>query len=323
MGTQMENEEKGNFCFLANVKTFLSNFDMQQEEYWLGGMLGVMGFYFTTLKTGIPSVVNGRSDEFEGLYAHFVEYLKEPLVTERFTGKEEALARAGALLRAGMVPMMWMDEYYLPLAYNYGKNHLWVMAVIQKETEAGFEIFNNEKRIMPKEKSEELIFRDGVIEIQYAPSRPGWKYTEKEMAVKGLRQVVDNLRKTSSLEEQYFGIEGMREYKKVFEACRDFNVVYDYFYEMNRGGGLYKTRRNMHLFLQELEKRWPSRQGQACTSLYADLEEKWTKITNLTFKLSISKDPGLQQRIGKRLEEAILLEERGTKQMEELMKALI
>lgn len=318
------NGRKGDFCFLANMKQYLSTFGVEIEEYWLGGITGVMGFYFTTLKSGIPSVIHGRSKSFEGMYKDLMDYLKKPLIKEYFTNKADALERVHVLLEKKIIPMMWMDEFYLPKAYNYQKNHLWVMSVIQKEQESELLIFNNEELIVRKERMNDLISRDGVIEIQYA-SYPEieWKKTEQEMAGEGLMRVVENLNKKSTLPQQYFGIAGMKEYKKVFAACQDYGEIYNYFYEMNRGGGLYKTRRNMRLFLQYIAEKWNCQEAEDAGTLYASLEEQWTKITNLTFKLSVCKDQALQKRIEKRLNDAILCETQGVEKINKLVNMLL
>ena len=307
---QMQKDEKGDFCFLANLRSYLKTFDIQQEEYWIGGVTGVMGFYFTTLKENIPSVIHGRSEEFERLYEAFTQYFKVPLTKEQFSSKQLMLLRIRELLKLGMTPMVWMDEFYIPQAYNYQKNHLWVMAVIEKELEQELEIFNNEPLIVAKDDLEKLCLRNGNMEMQYLEEgKLQWRYLDQEMVIKGLGRVIQNAKKQSTLPQQYFGIDGMKRYKEVFADCKDEKEIYNYFYEMNRGGGLYKTRRSMALFLKEVEES---------VKIYNQLEEKWTKITNLTFKLSVCKDKALHKRISKRLEEVIGLEEQGINALDKL-----
>lgn len=316
-------EKKGDFCFLANIKTYLNSFHQYYEEYWLAGIIGVTGFYFTTVLTGVPSVINGRSKEFEGLYEDFTEYLLEPLQVEYFSDKDSALSRIDQLLKTDVIPMMWMDEYYIPEAYNYQKNHLWVMAVILESNDKELLIFSNEEIRIIKSGMDGMIYRDDRIELQYTRSaRIEWKYSELEMVVKGIHRVIHNLCKNIEVDQEYNGLAGMRHFLTVFRECRNDQVIYNYFYEMNRGGGLYKTRRNMKLFFREVKQRWDCGKAEKCSLIYQELEEKWTKITNLIYKLSICKDLGLQQRIVNRIEEVILLEEQGIREMQILLCTL-
>ncbi len=317
-------DQKGDFCFLANLKKYLSAYKIWYEEFWLGGIVGVMGFYFTTITTGIPSVVHGRSEEFESLFSRLNEYFIKPLQKEQFTCKELALNRISDLLEAKVIPMLWLDEFFLPEAYNYQKSHLWVMAVILEDSDTALTIFSNEKIMVSKANMNQMMQKDGIIEIQYTlDNQIGWKYTEKELVVKGLLQVVDNIRKISKAQEEYYGITGMRHFKLSFEKSQNQKEIYKYFYEMNRGGGLYKTRRNMRMFLEEVMKKWPCDEAHQCVLIYGEIERQWEKISNLIFKLSIYMDLALQQRIAKRIEQIIILEEQGIEHIENLIKILV
>lgn len=324
MESLLENtDKKGDFCFLANIKTYLGKYNLQYDEYWLGGIVGVMGFYYTTITTGIPAVIHGRSEEFEGLYADLMDCLLEPLQIEQFTKKEEVFNRITDLLKAGVTPMMWMDEYFLPEAYNYQKNHLWVMAVILESNDLELLIFNNEEMRVSKAEMDLMMRREEFIELQYTMSgQLGWKYPQVEMAIKGLQRVARNISKKVSSKEEFYGLEGMKVFISKFQYSRNYEEIYDFFYQMNRGGGLYKTRRNMKLFLEEIVRRWTGGEANSCIAIYEDLEEKWTKITNLIFKLSVCKDLALQQRIVSRIEQVILLEEQGIEEIYKLIGAL-
>lgn len=319
----MAEKEAGDFCFLANIQTYLESFGKEYEEFWIGGITGVMGFYFTTKGAGVPSVIHGRSEEFEGLYASFMEYVKSPIEVEHFSEAIETVKRLQELLDEGITPMIWMDEFYLEGAYNYQKNHLWVMAVIRKVTEKEIFLFNNEEMKVNCNALDDLLKRNGVIELSYTKMKEILFYTsDLELVILGLKKVIKNLKKVSESCEEFYGIQGMQEFAKSFEECRDYEKIYEYFFELNRGGGLYKTRRNMRLFLEKIESRWQVEEIQPCVSVYAELEESWTKITNLLFKLSVCKDLALQNRITKRIQRVILLEEEGRKKLEMLCLVL-
>lgn len=324
MDIQAEQEvQKGDFCFLANIKAYLKQYGLEYEEYWLGGVVGVMGFYYTTLTKDIASVIHGRSDEFEGLYEAFSAHLAEPLAVKQFVESTEAKDTIEKLLLKGITPMLWLDEYYLPKAYNYQKNHLWVMAVILEDMGEDFLVFNNEEILFPKDYLKTAARRRGIIEVQYSLSKEiKFKDTPLEIIQKGLLRVVDNLYKEGNSREEFYGLTGMNYFLHHFRECQKDKEIYTYFYEMNRGGGIFKTRRNMKLFLEEINHLYPCPEGEYCTQIYQELEEKWMKISNLIFKLSVCKDKKLQERIAIRMEQVISLEERGAENIRKLVQVL-
>lgn len=313
----------GNFCFLANLCSYLDYYNLSINESKLGMMIGYFGFYFTTKKLASKEIILGRNATFEEMFQTFQLVLERPLKTKIFSCFSEATEFINRKLKEGIIPMIWIDDFYLNYSPYFKLSHYESLIILLEISEDSILIYDNQLRRVEKQSFEEAVLMNDSITIVYTEEEKlSWAENENSILVNGIDRILKKFYFEESFDDQYLGFYGMEKFLENLEKNKDRNEIYNYFYQMNRASGPAVTREKMYFFLKDLELSCPNIDVKLCEDLYNKLSVAWRKIGNLLFKLSTNLDNNLKGRILARIVETIESEKLALKELEKVQLQL-
>lgn len=311
---------KGSFCFLSNLCALLHYHQLDCTENWLGGMIGYLGFYYSREDLPSREVVLGRNTNFSGMFERFQDQLQSPLMKRKAASAEEYISLAGCLLEDRKLPLVWMNDYYLPYSPYFGMAHYWSLVPILQTGMEEVTIYDNEVRVMNRDTIRNALMDLEQVSLYYSASPSlTWKRRDEEAIIHGLETAVSLFNRTHASSQTGYGIRGMEYFAEDTLQCTDPDVFYNFCYQMKRSSGPEATRKSMAGLCNELHARWPFPEVEENRDRYIYLAGRWEKISNLMYKMSTVMKEDLKVRIASRLKEIIELEKAA---MEELAKML-
>lgn len=304
--------KKGTFCLLSNLTTYLSAHQLNCTESWLGGLLGYMGFYYTPLPLPSKEVIHGRNRSFRMLFSHMNRHLKNPLKCEELPWDQSLEHAMESILEVDSTPIIWINDLCLEYSPYYSLDSFWSPVIFINAKNENVNIFDNEVRALDLDTFKKAVRNGSKFSISFSPVKSlEWSESELSLLIKGLRTTAAELSPGHEEGSEYFGIMGMYKFVQDLSLCEDRSAIYNFFFQMNRPGGLSITRETMSKFFIEMGEQWPIMEIKNCENIYNALSVHWKKISNLLYKLSTSFDRDLRNRIVDRVFKAIDLEKEG------------
>lgn len=312
--------EKGTFCFLVNLKNYLNYYHLTVSESWLSGMASYMGFFYTSQLPASKEVIHGRNGSFAAMYERLASKLKMPPTQVQVSMNGGLLPYLGDLLRQGYLPLIWINDLYLDHSLYFELADYWSLVVVQQVSEEAILYFDNAERRIETSRFLQAVNSRGIAKVCFTTEDAlEWKEEESGLIASGLEHSLDQLTNTTHSDGKFYGLEGMRQFAQDLQHCTDSGTIYNYFFQINRPGGLPVTRETMFSLLKEMGHRWPALDLLHAQELYKELSNRWRLIGNLLFKLSRFPDKDLQERIVMRVHDARAMEERGVEALQQLI----
>jgi len=249
-------DNKGHFCFLSNLREYLNYYGYPCTESWLGGMIGFMGFYYSTKALPSKEVIHGRNGTFHELFYCLQERLDMQLTGKEFFSDEECLNQVEEILNTKHPVLVWVDQYYLDYSSYYHMAHYWSLVHVTGISEDGVKLYDHEIRHVSIKDFKKSIISSEKARIYYKKNQLiGYRYSEAEVVSAGFQRVIELMQKGSEGEEHY-GIRGMECFMEELKLSSDQEKLYNICYQLNRASGAAATRRSMCTYLSELKSKW-------------------------------------------------------------------
>lgn len=313
---------KGNFCLLANLINYMDYHGLQCNEEWLCGIIGYVGFYYTSLNIPSKEIVHGRSGSFRSLFERLQKQLAHEFQSYRISTDISLINDLEELLDRLNTVLIWIDDYYLDYSPYFRLSHYESLVVLLNIEGEYARIFDNEIHTVPIDVFLEAVSYNGWVEVYFSESQLQWKNSKSASVAKGLRWSIDCFYSGNNSDNEFYGFEGMARFSDAVAACGNVDEINNFYVQLNRPGGLSVTRQYLCRFLEMMNKSWSIPDIQESILLYSDLSEKWRKIGNLLFRLSQNPDSDLRDRILKRISEAVGLEREGINKLNKLVMHL-
>jgi hypothetical protein len=311
---------KGVFCFLSNLRNYLQYYGLNISENFLSVAIGYMGFYFNKNTLASREVVHGRDYSFNILFERFRECIDTPVQEYRDYCDERTICFLKGLLNEKIVPLLWINDFYLKHTEYYKRcEYKSIVPVIAIEGQKVM-YYDNAIREMAISEFLNAVAFAGVCEAYYIKGRSvNWKADKAVIVQNGLGTIAQGLTNAYRHWEFYTGIEGMKQFMLAVEGCNDKDTIFNYYYQLNRPGGLAVTRENMGIFFTQWCDENEQQALQECRNIYERLSTQWRVISNNLFRLSRFYNVELHVRIIERIQDVIDMEIIGANCIEELV----
>lgn len=296
----MINGDDDSFCFFRNMSYYLSANNPVNSDV-IGAVLGAYGFRYYPDNTSYEQI-SGIRMTFDDLLHAFLQYIKADWREEIFIEYDTLVNRTKSY---GLPCLFWIDDYYLPFSIHYQESHF-CRPVILTTQNSGIQIFDN--NILPVRADK--IIREMVeaheIKIVFLNKFNQCFQWDKQFVEDiefGIKCIHENFFQTDS----NHGERGLFALLNYFTEENKKEMYYQLYFQMNRAGGLVKTRLNLSnvfkiIINHNLAKTERVRQ---CMQYFADLSEEWRMIANLIFRISQIDDDLLKQRLVQRMRQNI------------------
>lgn len=314
--------EKGSFCFLTNLKNYLSYYNLKVSEPWLGGIIGYMGFYYTSKPIATNEVIHGRSGNFKYLFQYLQQQINKPLEISKLKTDMELRDRLKDMLDSLNIMLVWINDFYLEYSPYYNLSDFWSLVLLLMVNDSSVIIFDNGIKELSLETFIKAVNCNGESTFFFTREKIlNWITSEKEVVIKGISRTISRF-KSDRNNEGYYGDYGIELFIEHLGSNIDSTKIYNLYFQMNRPGGLSLTRENMKEFCIEIEQKGFVSEIGEIKDIYTALTDHWRKIASLLFKLSNSRDSDLKDRIMRRIFEAREYERKGIKAWEILVKQM-
>jgi len=314
---------KEQLCLLSNLCFFLSHHGIKCSEDWLAGLLGSYGFCYDKAPEVKKNVVNGLSGGFSDIFQNYVGAMKHPLQKYELTINGLFIGELQSLLAIYGPGLIWIDQYYVEHSPYYLSDSCWSVIVVFGIQNEKVLYFDNGCRFIGQEGFTQAIDKGGRCELFFASKAGlGLEKREFDLVRDGLTRIIDTMKRRNNFSSCIKGIRGIRYFAGKVKRCDEPGDLNNFYYQINRPGGLTLTRDSMRRLLKELGTRYPHIDTSASEEIYTRLTNDWRLIGNLLFRLSVIGDNELRKRIVCRIIKAARLEEEGVAQLEQLQREL-
>ena len=313
------------FCLLDNFRYYLSLYGLSLPDSLLGGMLGLWGFFFTRNNSINDEVINGRNGDFCAIFDRFQNLLTPSLTNKKIVltkNNHEPFLRE---LSKHKTCIVWVDNFFINYSVYYKKTHYKSPLILKKVNPQTASVYDNgEKNILLEDFLLALIKDGKTFNIYYNPtSFLTWKSGKRLSIREGLSYILENMKAKNGLNGAFTGITGMYIFSEELEKCTNQDVLFNYYYQLNRPDGLAVCRSKIAEMLQLLKDKYNISVITAeKIQDYQNLSHEWRLIANLLFKLSVSYCEDLKQRVISRIHNIIRIEEDGLKELATLKEEL-
>lgn len=323
MGLSDFPDQKGKFCLLSNIRNYLWVHDICFTEDWLGGILGCWGFYYASPGSGTNEVLHGRNGSFYDIFNKLQIRLPISLTKTVLDAECDVLDQLKKLQSRSNPLIVWVDSFFLGYSLHYLKDHCKCLVLLLQIDENEVIIFDNgmhkadKGQFLQATDMEEIYFCDFIEKNDLY-----WKTNGAQAIVKGLQDIVFGLTDIVAKNNGFYGFRGMEQFVLDLAACSDLGIFYDYYFSLSKPGGLYLSRTSISRLCKEIGIKWGGLYTGQIVDQYGDLAEQWRKAANLLFKLSVSGDCDLRNRIVVRINKIIELEKKCMKTLSGLSEQL-
>ena len=287
------NSNDKDFCFLLNIKEYLEKYGFKRSLNWISGLVSCYGFSYVNDFTdeNIGEFILGRSYSFEKMFQIFIENISNAICVTINTSIVYSYIKNH--IDNCIDILIWVNDRYLNYSPYYNKVDFFSLIIVKKIGLSTTEIFDSEMRVIDTNILIRAANCNDKTRLVYIQDKIVWLKNEFSMMKNSLNLIVDSFN-TKNLEYK-IGNEG------IFAFINDISVfnkeqLYKICYEMNRACGPKITRRNMRNFLHEFNNKYDVSYTNSI-NLLSELEQMWTMTGNLIYKLSVTLDLSLRQRI--------------------------
>lgn len=304
--------EKGSFCILSNLRNYLHYYGLTVSEAWLGGIIGYMGFFYTKNPIATKEVIHGRSGSFEYMFQALQQQLENPLEYLKVKADKDVTREVGRVLSKYKLMLVWLNDFYLEYSPYYKLGEFWSLAIMLEVQDSKVIVFDNGFKELSCDAFLQAVNCNGEGRFYYTTeSGLNWCESENTLLLHGLSRTVSRLENKIKDGDEFFGICRIENFAEDLSKCRDLEKIYNFYYQMNRPGGLALSRENMKKIFIQTEAKGFAYQVNEAVMIYDKLSEGWRKIACLLFKLSNFEDLSLRGRIVERVYEILEYEKKG------------
>lgn len=312
-------EETEGFCFLSNFKNYLRFYGINVSKSWLGGIIGCLGFYYSSKPLKSNEVIHGRNGTFEDLFDRLQNSLFEPLYKDVIKVDSYLIPYINNMLAQEDIPLAWINDYYLEYSPYYKLADFWSIVPILEINDDNVTFFDNGIKQIKQNTFMEAVNKNCEARFYFSKKKfLKWACGEISVMESGISSTVKGFYADNLSKDEFNGFLGMERFLVDFKLCDDKMAIYNFYFQMNRPGGLSLTRNNMRQLLIELKNKWHFIENEEAIKIYEELTDQWRKIASLLFKLSGVNDVDLKSRIADRILKAVENEKKGVALLENI-----
>lgn len=319
----VEQEENG-LCITSCLCKFSETFGLQCSQEGLEAILGILGFFYTNSKREDGNVLHGMNAVFTEIFERYQTMLQKPLGYAVLKHGFDVVEQCAGILKMHGPSLVWVDEKSMSYSPYYQKASSRSLVILYKMDHDKTVYYDRRMRECDTEFFLKSINQEVEKRIYYSQSEAlKFKYTGKHAIMIGLDKVISGMISNHIVDNEYHGFIGMKHFFADAKQCISTDTFYNYYYQINRPGGLSYTRNSMEIVLEKTKKLIDEEHIFALEKVYSELAQDWRLVGNMFFRLSQRMDSFILERNIKRLQSVIQKEEEAIKNLSYLFDSIV